>query len=202
MDSAAHQLDQTVGPDEARSAARRQLLSDPDWHRRVIRPPRGLEEINRAYGTSSTALCSDASIDLPAPIGGVTSISCHPLAAPTLIRFFHRIHAAGLWRFIAHLTGAYVPQMMPGVFPPTEALSSWGAAVYINQRVNRDLEDPPPVMPAHTPAGEEPGEVFWPGHPIVLIARELGMTWGGSRVNYPCGSEFAVGEQVLEETGR
>lgn len=156
--------------------------------------PVGLESINDRYGMAGLDRCKSAEICLPAAINGVTVLRCHPAAVDPIRGFFETVHEQGLWHCLNYIEGPFVLEGRRGVFPPQLVLTSWGAGFKLNERENRFLAVPPPVMPPSTPPDMQPGTVFFTTHPVVEIARRLGFTWGGDDKVLPHPALFEYGK--------
>lgn len=153
--------------------------------------PEGRGEIEMFYGPPNSELARAAAIDLPHTIDGKKTLQCHPKAAPALTKFFDELERQDLLRCIRHIGPCYENSFVG--FPPSPSLHTNGAALTLNLPANNENSAPPAQQPAGIDRADLPGGLFWPKHPIVLLAKSLGFAWGGDDQVFPRPAEFTVG---------
>lgn len=153
--------------------------------------PEGREEIEMLFGPPNSQMARAAELTLPVPIGDVSKLHCHPKAKPALDEFFARLAAEDLLRCIGHIGPCYDNSSIG--FPPAPSLHTFGAALTLNYGANFENQTVPQHQPANIPRKDYPGAVFWPKHPIVVIAEQMGFTWGGRFDIFQSPAEFMLG---------
>ena len=151
--------------------------------------PENEDEMRRLYGDpESNALRESAIIELPAKVGMSSSLSVHPKAKNAIQKFFEAIWNEGYWPLLKTVSTNYWITY-PNSMPPEYAATAYGAGVIINRGGrNADGNLAKPDLPG------QPSEEFHAKHPIVRIAKQHGLDWGGDdhhNKQYP--SYFAAG---------
>ena len=139
------------------------------------------------FGEFAISGVSDGGVvRLPEPVGNTKEVRVHKKLQKVMQAFVDKIHSEGLWWMVKAVSG-YSQETRPGSqrykAERKISITSWGAALVINANYNLHGEAPggPVGEPAVSVSRGEPGFTFYPGHPIVAIAEELGLTWAGRK---------------------
>lgn len=153
--------------------------------------PVGTDEVLKHYGPEGSNSAQSAKIELVPPIGGTRELLCHEKAAPAIREFFKCIGQAGLWHCLRSVGPCYSPGV-EGV-PARTTMHAHGAALTLNIYYNPRGKRPPEKQDPRMAAVEKPGSIFYVTHPIVLLAKDMGFTWGGDDTRLPTPAEFSLG---------
>jgi len=127
--------------------------------------PRGLDEIQRLFGTPGNAMASAGRVSLPAPLKlgwseqRIEGFACHKLLEDVFTSAFKQIHERGFWPLLKSFDGCYNDRSARGL--AKKSTHAWGIAVDLNAATNQ-LGAKPTMDPR-----------------IVAIFRDHGFLWGG-----------------------
>lgn len=148
--------------------------------------PRSVVTVRTVFGSPNTTPCYAGVVRLPAPVRGVVSVRVHMRLESVFSSFLADVHDAGHWPLILGIQGQGVRRRARALFRGGDRRldpAAWGISLTINEGYNghHDVRDRPFGAPRELTEMGEPGYGFYEGHPIVAIARDNGLVWGGSR---------------------